>query len=109
MTFLRTAIVGAAMVAALAGTVRAQGDSGSQQISDFQLMNGRVIVVSPQGYAALRYVPAPDMLAEIMRDARPMSTGSILAMRDGKLYAAPDRPMPGGTMLSEMITRSTAR
>lgn len=47
------------------------------------------------------------MLGELMKDARPMSPGSILIMRDNKLYATPDRPLQGGTMLSERIARSS--
>jgi len=108
MNFLRTALLGAALATALGGIARAQGDQGDQQLSSFQLMNNRVLVVTPDGRVTMRSVNSPDMLSEVMKEARPMTAGSILIMRDNKLYVAPDRPMQGGTMLSEVIARSSA-
>ena len=105
MTSLRTAFLGTALILALGSGVRAQGDSGSQQLTDFQLMNGRVIVVTPAGRVAMRPGNGAGMLSDAMKDAQPMTGGSILFMRDNRLYAIPDRPMGSGTMLSDMVTR----
>lgn len=108
MSSIKTALLGFASAAALGGIVWAQGDQGSQQLSSFQLMNGWVLAVTPDGKVTRRSDVAPDMLAEVTRDAHPMTGATILAMRDGTLYAAPDRRMQGGTMLSEAISRSSA-
>ena len=108
MALFRSALLGAAFVATLGAGAHAQGDSGSQQLSSFQLMDGRVIVISPTGSVAMRSVDAT-MAGEIMRDAHPMAAGSIILMRDGKLYATSDRPMQGGAMLSDTISRLPGR
>lgn len=108
MTLFRSAFLGAALFTTLATGARAQGDSGSQQLSSFQLMNGRVIVVSPTGSVAMRSIDE-SMAGEIMRDAHPMTAGGIIFVRDGKLYATPDRPMPGGAMLSDTVSRLPGR
>ena len=104
MVLFRSALLGAAFVATLGAGAYAQGDSGSQQLSGFQLMNWRVIVISPTGSVAMRSVDET-IAGEIMRDARPMVAGSIVFTRDGKLYATSDRPMQGGAMLSGTISR----
>ena len=49
---------------------------------------------------------AADMLGEMAKEARPMTAGIIVAMRDNTLYVTPDRPMQGGTMLPQAIGRS---
>lgn len=108
MTLFRSALLGAALLAALGAGAHAQGDSGSQQLSSFQLMNGRVIVISPTGSVTMRTVDEA-MAGEIMREAHPMAAGSIIFMRNGKLYAASDRPMQGGAMLSDTISRLPGR
>jgi hypothetical protein len=105
----RTAFPGFALAVALGGIAWAQGDQGGQQLSSFQLMNGWVLVVTPDGRVTRRSDVAPDMLSEVTRDARPMAAASILAMRDNTLYAVPDRPMQRGTMLSEAIVRPPRR
>ena len=98
-------MLGTALILALGSGVRAQGEGGSQQLTDFQLMNGRVIVVTPTGRVAMRPGNGSGMLSDAMKDAQPMTGGSILFMRDNRLYAIPDRPMGSGTMLSDMVTR----
>ena len=106
---MRIALLGFALAVALGGIARAQGASADQQLSSFQLMNGTVLVVTPDGRVTRRSDAAPDMLGGIPGDARPMTVGSILVMRDNTLYATPDRPMQGGTTLSEAIARSPKR
>ena len=108
MALFRSTLLGAVLAATLGAGARAQGDSGSQQLSSFQLMNGRVIVISPTGSVAMRSVEET-MAGEIMRDAHPMVVGSIILMRDGKLYATSDRPTQGGAMLSDTISRLQGR
>ena len=51
----------------------------------------------------------PDLLGEVTKEARTMTTGMILAMKDKTLYGTPDRPMNGGAMLSEAIAQSSKR
>ena len=108
MALFRYALLGAAFVATLCASAHAQGDSGSQQLSGFQLMNGGGIVISPTGSVAMRSVDET-IAGEIMRDARPMVAGSIVFMRDGKIYATSDRPMQAGTMLSDTISHMPGR
>lgn len=72
-------------------------------------MTGTVLVVKPDGRVTRSSDVAPDMMGDLMKDARPMTTGAIMFLRDNKLYATPDRPMQGGTMLSEAIARSPKR
>jgi len=98
-----------ALAVALAGAARAQGDQGDRQLSRLQLMTGTALVFTPDGRVTRRLDVAPDMLGELMKDARPMTAGAILFMRDNTLYATPDRPMQGGTMLSQAIARSPNR
>ena len=105
MGFMRIALPGFAAAVALGGLVWAQGDQPGQQLSSFQLSTGTVLVVTPDGMVTRRSDVAPDMLSEVTKDARPVTTGMIMAMRDNKLYSTPDRPMQGGTMLSEAIAR----
>jgi hypothetical protein len=109
MSFVKNALLGAVLVSALGGAVYAQGDGGSQQLSNYQLMINRVFVVTPDGKVVMRTVEAPEMQSEILKEARPMSAGSILIMRDNKVYATPDRPTQGGIMLSEAIARMPVR
>jgi hypothetical protein len=110
MSYMRTALLGFALAVALGGGVaRAQGDQGDQQLSSFQLMSNWVLVVTPDGRVTRRSDVPQDTLAEVMKDARPMTTGGIMFMRDNKLYMAPDRSMQGGTMLSDAIARPTRR
>ena len=108
MSSMKTALLGFAMGVALGGIALSQGDQGGQQLSSFQLMNGWVLAVTPDGRVTRRSDVAPEMLAEVTREAHPMTTGTILTMRDHTLYAASDRPMQGGVMLSEAIERSSA-
>lgn len=109
MKYFQRAFLGAALLVALSSFAYAQGDGGGQQLSSFQLMNNRVLVVTPDGRVIIRPIEGSAMLGEIMRDARPMSAGTVLLMRDDKLYTAQDRPMADGTMLSGAITRMPAR
>jgi hypothetical protein len=106
---MRTALLGFTLAVLLGGIVWAQGDQPGQQLSSFQFNTGTVLVVTPDGRVARRSDVAPDMLGELTKDARPMTAGRILFMRDNKLYSTPDRRMQGGTMLSEAITRSPKR
>ncbi len=109
MSFLKNTLLGAALISAVGAAAYAQGDGGGQQLSSFQLMNNRVLVVTPDGRVVTRQVEAPEMLTELLKDARPMSAGSILIMHDNKVHATSDRPTQGGTMLSEAIVRMPGR
>ena len=106
MSSIRTALLGFAFAAFLANLAWAQGDQGDKQLTGIQLMSNSVLVITSDGRVSRRSDVAPDLLAEAMKDARPMTTAGIMFMRDNKLYMAPDRPTTGGTMLSEAIMRS---
>ena len=108
MGSMRTALLGFALAVALGASAWAQGDQPGQQLSGFQLKTGTVLCVTPDGTVTRRSDVPPEMLSEVMRDARPMAAGSILVMRDNKLYVTPDRRTQGGTMLIEAI-RSAKR
>ena len=108
MGYMRTALLGFVLAVAFGGIAWAQGDQPGQQLSPFQLRTGTVLCVTPDGTVTRRSDVPPEMLKEVMRDARPMTAGSILVMRDDKLYVTPDRRMQGGTMLIEEI-RSAKR
>ena len=101
----RNVLLGFGTAVMVGGIVWAQGDQPGQQLSSFQLSTGTVLVVTPDGIVTRRSDVAPDMLSEVTKDARPVTTGMIMAMRENKLYSTPDRPMQGGTMLSEAIAR----
>ena len=109
MSSIRTALFGFVLAVTLGVIAWAQGDQGGQQLSTFQLMTGTVLVVTPDGKVSRRSDVPPDMIGEITKDARPMTATMIVAMRYNAVYGTPDRPMPGGTMLSEAITRSPKR
>jgi hypothetical protein len=106
---MRSIFLGFALAVVLGGIVWAQGDQPGQQLSSFQLMTGTALVITPDGRVTRRSDVPPDMLGELMKDAQPMTAGRILFMRHNELYSAPDRPMQGGTMLSEAIARSPKR
>ena len=106
MISMRTVLVGFALAAALGGAAQAQGDQPGQQVSNFQLMTGTVLVITPDGTVSRRSDVPPNMLDELMKEARPMPAGGIMFMHDNKLYATPDRRMEGGKTLSEAIARS---
>jgi len=109
MSSIRTVLLGFALAVALGGIAWTQGDQGGQQLSSFQLMTGTVLVIKPDGTVTRRSDVPPDMVSEVTKEARPMTTGMILAMQDKTLYGTPDRPMKGGTMLSEAIAQSPKR
>jgi hypothetical protein len=106
MGVMRAALLGVTAAVAIGGIVWAQGDQPGQQLSSFQLNTGTVLVVTPDGKVTRRSDVAQDMLSEVAKDARPVTTGMIMVMRDNKLYSTPDRPTQGGTMLSEAIAKS---
>jgi len=106
MSSIRTALLGFAFAVAFGNVALAQGDQGDKQLTGIQLMSNSVLVITPDGRVSRRSDVPPDLLAEAMKDARPMTTAGIMFMRDNKLYMAPDRPMQGGTMLSATIMRS---
>ena len=106
MSFTRTVLLGFALTVVLGDIARPQGDQGGQQLSGFQLMTGSVLVVTPDGRVTRHFDVPPDMLGEVTKEARPMTAGIIVAMRDNTLYVTPDRPMQGGTMLPQAIGRS---
>ena len=108
MGSMRTALLGFALAVVLGAIAWAQGDQPGQQLSGFQLKTGTVLCVTPDGAVTRRSDVPPEMLSEVMREARPMTAGSILVMRDNKLYVTPDRRMQGGAMLIEQI-RSAKR
>jgi len=103
MGSMRTALLGFAFVTAVSVIAWAQGDQPGQQLSNFQLRTGTVLCVTPDGNVTRRSDVPPEMLSEVMTDARPMTAGSILVMQNDKLYVTPDRRMQGGTMLIEKI------
>ncbi|MBV8588856.1 MAG: hypothetical protein JO212_02125 [Acetobacteraceae bacterium] len=100
------ALLGFALAVALGAIAWAQGDQPGQQLSGFQLKTGTVLCVTPDGTVTRRSDVPPEMLREVMREARPMTAGSILVMRDDKLYVTPDRRTQGGAMLIETIRKS---
>lgn len=106
MSSIRSALLGFAFAVVLSGVALAQGDQGDKQLTSLQLRSNSVLVITPDGRVSRRSDVPSDVLAEAMKDARPMTTAGIMFMRDNKLYMAPDRPMTGGTMLSEAIMRS---
>ena len=106
---IRTVLLGFALAIALGGIAWTQGDQGGQQLSSFQLRTGTVLVIKPDGTVTRRSDVPPDLLGEVTKEARTMTTGMILAMKDKTLYGTPDRPMQGGTMLSDAIAQSSNR
>lgn len=109
MRLFRTALLSCALAALLGGTAQAQGDQGDQQLSVSQLRDGWAVAITPGGKMTRRSNISPEMLRELMKDARPMSTASIMFMRDNKVYVVPDRSMQGGTMLSEQMAQPSKR
>jgi hypothetical protein len=109
MGLMRTALLGFTAAVAIGGIVWAQGDQPGQQLSNFQINTGTVLVVTPDGKVTRRSDVAPEMLGELMKDAHPMPAGGIMFMRDNKLYATPDRRIESGTMLSDAIAHSPKR
>ena len=90
----------------LSGVALAQGDQGDKQLTSLQLMSNSVLVITPDGRVSIRSDVPSDVLAEAMKDAKPMTTAGITFMRDNKLYMVPDRPMTGGNRPpSEAIMR----
>ena len=103
MGSMRTALLGFALAVSLGGIAWSQGDQPGQQISGFQLKTGTVLCVTPDGRVTRRSDVPREMLSEVMKEARPMTAGSILVMQNDKLYVTPDRRTQGGTMLIEEI------
>ena len=80
-----------------------QGDGADNQIHPFAFLESLTMVIMPDGRAMHRQITDPSMTAMIMKNAKPMTTGMILFMHDGKIYTARDERASNGKMLSAMI------
>ena len=103
MTGFRIIFGFAALALALPlGVVWAQGDLPGEQLTSLQLANNTVLVVTPDGRAVERSMP-PTHLDRMMAGAQPVSSGTILVERNGRLFMVPDHAMPNGRMLSQHL------
>jgi hypothetical protein len=105
MSCSRRLILSTAPALLLVRNANAQGDRADDQLSTFQLMNGWVLSVTPDGRVVRRGDVAEDLSGEIMKAARPMALGSVMIMHQNRLYVSPDRAIRGGTMLCDAIAR----
>ncbi len=103
MSFFRQAIVGLALMGALAApALAAEGGEGG-----WQLTNSMVIVTMPNGAVTQKKITDATKAAMLMKDARPVTAGVILMMHDGKLYMTTDTKMANGKMLSDEAVGQT--
>lgn len=98
MKYLRRAILSAALVGVLASPAFAQGEPASSH----DLQQGTLSMTTPTGRVVTRQ--ADQAMAEMLaKDAMPMSGGEIMMLHNGKMYHIPDRVMPNGKLLSDVI------
>ncbi len=103
MKFWSTTILGLALVGALASPAFTQGEGADAQLSDFQLTDGRVLVVTPSGEVVQRQITDAAMTKMMLKDAKPLEAGTVIFMRGKTMYMTPDRKMKSGRMLSDMV------
>ena len=61
------------------------------------------MVIMPNGHGVRRQITDPALTDMIMQRAKPVETGMIFFMHDGKIYMTKDERGPAGRMLSAMI------
>ena len=102
MNFLTSAIAGLAVIGALASPAFAQGEGGRALA---ELPDSTFVLVTPGGKMMERKITDPAMAKMMMKDATPMTAGTMMMMHGGKMYMVPDQKMSDGRMLSEMMMR----
>ena len=100
MKIWTTTIATAALIATLASPAYAQGGGeGANFMDDTMLMT------TPSGKVIRKQVTDPKMSEMMMQGAMPMTAGTMMMMHGGKMYTVPDRKMPDGTTLHEMMMK----
>ena len=113
MRSMRTVLLGFALAVVLGGIAWSQGDQPGQQLSNFQLRTGTVLFVTPSGTVSRHSDVPPEMLSELMKDARPMPAGGdhVHAGRQAVRHAGPaygggNYAIRGDRAFVEAVTRA---
>lgn len=102
MKVWKAVMLAAVLFGAVGSRAFAQGESPNQ-LTDFQLMVSRVLIVTPSGRVVMSPAASPETTEMLLKDAKPMEAGTLLLMHDGKVYMAPDRPAKNGEMMSKLL------
>lgn len=105
MNFFRRTFLALAPLVAFSRLARAQGEQADEQLSSYQLANGWVLSVTPDGKIVKRGDVSGDLLQQVLKDAHPMPAGTVMIMRGKGLWVTPDRRMDSGTMLCQALER----
>ena len=99
MKIWTTTIATAALIATLASPAYAQSGEGGNFVDNTMLMT------TPSGKVIRKQVTDPKMSEMMMQGAMPMTAGTMMMMHGGKMYMVPDRKMPDGTTLHDMMMK----
>jgi hypothetical protein len=100
---LTTSILALATLGTIGHFAFGQGEGADNQIHSFAFLENLSMLVMPDGHAMRRQISDPAMTAMILKNAKPMKTGTILFMHDGTIYMARDERTSNGKMLSAMM------
>ena len=96
MNCFKHLVASVALMGALAGPACAQGESAG-------ITNDTATFISPSGAVFNKKITDTAMQNRMMEHAMPMTAGVMMMMHGGKMYHVPDKKMPDGKMLSDMM------
>jgi hypothetical protein len=65
--------------------------------------NDTVLMVTPSGQIMRRQMTDAAMSEMMIKEATPMTAGTMIMMHGGKMYMLPDKKMSDGKMISEKM------
>jgi hypothetical protein len=87
-----------AVIGTFATPVFAQGGAEGTMFT-----NDTVLIVTPSGQIMRRQMVDAAMSEMMIKDATPMTAGTMIMMHGGKMYMVSDKKMPDGKMISEKM------